>query len=82
MATFKISDSEKIQLLQTDSANADEIIFAIRRQDVQSEAINKLERLLTDMEISKIADCFEWGIGESLEIVYDTFFKELFNHGK
>jgi hypothetical protein len=82
MAAFQLSESEKMQLLQTDSINANEIIFSIKRQDIQAETINKLGRLLTNMEIAKIADYFEWGIGESIETIYNTFFTELLNYGK
>ena len=82
MSNFQIYDFEKTQMLQIDSANADEIIFSIRRQDVQAEAICKLGRLLTDMEIAKISDYFEWGIGENIEIIYDTFFTGALNYDK
>ncbi|MDR3234199.1 MAG: hypothetical protein LBT46_11150 [Planctomycetaceae bacterium] len=54
-----------------------DIVYAITESDIQSEAEYGLGRQLTDEELHIAVKGLEWGIGESLRIVYRTIFTEM-----
>lgn len=60
-----------------ETLQANEIIFAITKEDLQYEAKEKIGRELTDEEILIAKKALEWGIGESIGIVYNTIFSEI-----
>ena len=60
-----------------ETLQANEIVFAITREDLQYEAKEKIGRELTDEEILIAKKGLEWGIGESIGIVYNTIFSEM-----
>lgn len=60
-----------------ETLQANEIFFAITREDLQYEAKEKIGRELTDEEILIAKKALEWGIGESIGIVYNTIFSEM-----
>ncbi len=60
-----------------ETLQANNIIFAITKEDLQYEAIEKIGRELTDEEILTAKKAIEWGIGESIGIVYNTIFSEM-----
>ncbi len=60
-----------------ETLQVNEIVFAITKQDLQHEAIEKIGRELTDEEILISKKALEWAIGESIGIVYNTIFSEM-----
>ncbi len=60
-----------------ETLQANEIVFAITKEDLQYEAKEKIGRELTDEEILIAKKALEWGIGESIGIVYNTIFSEI-----
>lgn len=59
------------------SSKSNEIIFAITKEDLQYEAIEILGRELTEEEIFTAKKYLEYGIGESIGIIYRTIFDEM-----
>jgi hypothetical protein len=55
----------------------DKIIYKITVEDLQSEAMENIGRKLTDEEIDVAKDAFEWGLGETNHIIYNTIFTEM-----
>lgn len=60
-----------------ETLQANEIIFAITKEDLQYQAIEKIGRQLTDEEMLIAKKAIEWGVGESIGIVYNTIFSEM-----
>ena len=60
-----------------ETLQTNEIVFAITKEDLQYEAKEKIGRELTDEEILTAKKALEWGIGESIGIVYNTIFSEM-----
>ncbi len=60
-----------------ETLQANEIVFAITKEDLQDQAKEKIGRELTDEEILIAKKALEWGIGESIGIVYNTIFSEI-----
>ncbi|MDR2448255.1 MAG: hypothetical protein LBD58_13360 [Treponema sp.] len=60
-----------------DIEDAEKPVFAITKGDIQLEAQRRIGRLLLDDEIEKIADCLEWGVGESIGNMYASAFQDL-----
>jgi len=60
-----------------ETLQANEIIFAITKEDLQYEAIEKIGRQLTDEEMLIAKKAIAWGVGESIGIVYNTIFSEM-----
>ncbi len=60
-----------------ETLQANEIVFAITKEDLQYEAKEKIGRELTDEEILIAKKGLEWAIGESIGIVYNTIFSEI-----
>jgi len=58
--------TDKIDLLQSDE-NRTDIIWALRREDIQAEAIERFGRLLNDDEINEVSKKLEWGLSAALE---------------
>ena len=59
-----------------ETLQSNEIIFAITKEDLQYEAKEKIGRKLTDEEILDVKKKLEYGIGESIGIIYQTIFTE------
>ncbi|GHT68419.1 hypothetical protein AGMMS50239_33460 [Bacteroidia bacterium] len=55
----------------------DNIIYQISIDDLQYEAMEALGRELTEEEIDIAKDAFEWGLGETNHIIYNTIFTEM-----
>ncbi|MGI8951696.1 MAG: hypothetical protein ACR2FN_08945 [Chitinophagaceae bacterium] len=55
----------------------EDLLYKITVEDLQFEAMEKMGRELTDEEIFIARKGFEWGIGESIGIVYNTIFTEM-----
>jgi len=54
------------------------IIFQITKEDLQSEAMERIGRKLTDEEIDIAIDAFDWGLRTSaVDIIFDTIFTEM-----
>jgi hypothetical protein len=56
---------------------ANDIVYAICESDIQSEAEQALGRKLTEEEMLEAIDALEYGIGESIGIIYHTIFTEI-----
>jgi hypothetical protein len=52
-----------------------EMVYAISIDEIQNESLIRLGRRLNSMEIDILKDGLEWGIGESLNIIYGSIFK-------
>jgi len=59
-----------------ETLQSNEIIFAITKEDLQYEAKEKIGRELIDDEILDVKKKLEYGIGESIGIIYQTIFTE------
>lgn len=57
--------------------DTNKILFAISVEDLQCEAIEKIGRKLTTEEIEVAKKCIHSGLLTSIDIVYDTIFKEM-----
>ncbi|MCL2154264.1 MAG: hypothetical protein FWH53_01230 [Leptospirales bacterium] len=55
----------------------DDIIFAITIKDLQSEAIERIGRQLTEEEIKIAKDGLEWGLLTGIDVVYNTILTEM-----
>jgi hypothetical protein len=71
-----LSDQQKIELL---SSIPNKILYSVSTHDIQAECIQRYERLLNDTELEKAEKLLEWGIGENLNLIYDTIFSEIKN---
>jgi hypothetical protein len=60
-------------------ANKNEILYSISIEDLQIEAERVLGRKLGNAEILRSRKYLEFGIGESIGIIYNTIFEELIN---
>jgi hypothetical protein len=56
---------------------SEKIVWSLTEFDVQAEALQTLGRILTDEELDIATKAFEWGIGESIRIIYNTIFTEM-----
>jgi len=81
MNDIQLSDNEKCNLLNSDTHRGD-LLFAIRQSDLQAEAIDRVGRLLTADEVSKVSDALEWGIGEGMNLIYNAAFSEIVQNAK
>ncbi len=54
-----------------------EILYAITKEDLQFEARRFLGRELNEDELLRAKDSVEWGIGESIEVIYRSIFNEV-----
>lgn len=61
------------------ATESNEIIFAITKDDLQFEAIEKIGRELTDEEIHIAKKGLEWGLLTDIDTVYQTIFNEMIN---
>lgn len=59
-----------------DSTKTGQVLYQITEEDVQYEAILHLGRRLTEDEITRTKKLLEFGIGESIGIIYRTIFDE------
>lgn len=55
----------------------DKILYSITEEDVQLEASRILGRGLNEDEILKVKKHLEFGIGESIDIIYNCIFSEI-----
>jgi hypothetical protein len=60
-----------------EALSSDEIVFVIRKSDLQSEARERLGRELTEDEIEIAKDGLEWGLLENIDVIYNTIFYEM-----
>lgn len=60
-----------------DTILSNEIIFAITKEDLQYEAIEKLGRTLTDEEIQTARKGLEFGLLTDIDAVYSAIFNEM-----
>jgi hypothetical protein len=72
-----LTNEQKLILLNKDALYSQDIIFLIKREDIQTEAIDRLGRLLSDDEIICMKKSLEWAIGENMQIMYNTIFTEV-----
>ena len=59
------------------SLRSNNTIYSITREDLQFEAKLNLGRELNEEEIIKAKKHLEFGLGESIGIIYNTIFKEI-----
>jgi len=58
--------------------NNDELIFAISIEDLQSEAKERIGRMLTEYEIDIARKGFDYGLGTlAIDVIYNTIFTEM-----
>ena len=57
-----------------------DLAFYITKEDVQYEANQKLKRKLNYEEMRVAKGFLEWGIMESINIIYDTTFNDIKNN--
>jgi hypothetical protein len=69
-----LSDQQKFALL---SRVPNKIVCSISNRDIQAECIERYGRLLSDTELEKAEKLLEWGIGENLNLIYNTIFSEV-----
>ncbi len=60
-----------------DTINEEDLLFYITKEDVQYEALEKIGRKLTEDELEFAKEGLEWGILESIWIIYNTVFYEM-----
>jgi len=60
-----------------ETSQANEIIFAITKDDLQYEAKEKIGRELTEEEVLDAKKALGYGIGESIGIIYQTILTEI-----
>ena len=53
------------------------IIFQITEEDLQYEAMEKIGRKLSNDEIEIAKKGLEWGLLTTIDVVYNTIFKEM-----
>ncbi len=63
--------------LTMETLQANEMIFAITKEDLQYEAKEKIGRELTDEEILEVKERLEFAIGENLLFIYGEIFNEM-----
>ena len=67
-----------IETAQLFSMQEDDFIFVITKEDLQNEAMTRIDRKLTDDEIEIAKNGIEWGISDvALDITYNTIFTEM-----
>lgn len=76
-----LNDEQKILLLANDT-KCNDIVYAIQREDIQIESINRLHRILNDNEVEQVKELIDWGINESINNIYNTAFLEIANNDK
>ena len=55
----------------------DDIVFSITVEDLQNEAMERLDRKLSDEEIEIAKDGLEWGLLTGIDTIYNTIFTEM-----
>ena len=55
----------------------DKVLYSIVVEDIQNEAKYILGRELSDDEIDIVKDGLDWGIGETIGIIYHTILTEI-----
>jgi len=54
-----------------------DIIFSITIEDIQKEAVEKINRNLSEEEIEIAKNGLEWGLLTDIETIYNTIFREM-----
>ncbi|GBR73350.1 hypothetical protein NO1_0747 [Candidatus Termititenax aidoneus] len=67
----------KTRLIMSKAVGKDEVLFAIRKNGVQSAALEKLNRELTDEEIQIAKKGLQFGLLTDIDTVYKTIFTEM-----
>ncbi len=57
--------------------NKNDLAFFISKNTLQDEAMKYLNRKLNYEEMKQAEDFLEWGIMESINIIYDTIFRNI-----
>lgn len=57
--------------------NSNKIIFSIKTEDLQAQAMEYIDRELKEEEIKIAQKALENGINTSLDIIYSTIFNEI-----
>ncbi|MEK6828007.1 MAG: hypothetical protein AABX78_01535 [Nanoarchaeota archaeon] len=60
-----------------ETLQSNEIVFAITKEDLQYEAKERIGRELSEDEILDVKKRLEYGIGESIGIIYQTILTEI-----
>lgn len=60
-----------------ENSKLDEIVFAIKRADLQEEANYYLGREMNEEEYLRAKKLFEFGIGENIRFIYREIFLQL-----
>lgn len=66
-------------LYKDDFVKKSDLLFYITKEDLQHEVMNKLNRKINDIEMNKGKDMLEWGIGESINFIYNEIINSLEN---
>ena len=67
----------KITIIQRVTIMNNDILYAIRVEDLQNEAIERIGRFLNEEEIISCKKFFDWGFNTAArDIIYNTFFTE------
>ena len=64
-------------MIITESMETEKLVFAISLEELQQAAIEKLGRPLDDDEIQVAKKGLEFGLGTSIDVVYETIFFEM-----
>ncbi|MDR1073312.1 MAG: hypothetical protein LBL45_06520 [Treponema sp.] len=72
-----ITSNGKKYFEYNDIEDAEKPVFTITKGDIQLEAQQRMGRLLADDEVDKVVGYLEWGICESIGIVYASAFQDL-----
>ncbi|MFA6570727.1 MAG: hypothetical protein WCT77_05760 [Bacteroidota bacterium] len=59
------------------TVNTDDLVFYLRKEDLQYEALEKIGRTLTDDEIHVAKKGLDWGLLTDIDVVYNTIFREM-----
>jgi len=60
-----------------ESSEKDNLVFSITLEDLQSEALEKIGRILTDEEVQVAKKGLEFGLCTDIDSVYATIFFEM-----
>lgn len=65
-----------------DTTNNKHLVFAITLEDLQSESLENIGRILTDEEIYIAKKGLEFGLLTNIDTVYKTIFTEMISNEK
>lgn len=59
-----------------DDLEEDEILYYVGKKWVQLEAERRIGRSLSEDELETVADCIEWGLSTSIDVVFTAAIQE------